>query len=242
MREWIPVPGTAKSRLVEAAIHQFEMAGYEAVNVTELAAKASVTTGALYHHFDSKLGLYLVVREEMERRVVDRMVGAAAASSDLGRATPEVASGTGSGAAARSTARAGSRTGSRATPQSKPRTAAQATSSAEPRTAAQTTPPAEPRTAAQATSPAESRVAMRAALLVAFDAAVHFGVCRILAEPLPVEREDPVEAALHPLLPKRLRASAAILAAAWRAALLSVADGLPSTAARESLVYVLQPD
>lgn len=30
-----------------------------------------------YHHFGSKQGLYAVVREELERRVVDRMDGAA---------------------------------------------------------------------------------------------------------------------------------------------------------------------
>jgi AcrR family transcriptional regulator len=167
MREWVPVPGTAKARLVEAAVHQFETAGYEAANVTELAAKASVTTGSLYHHLESKLGLYLVVREEMERRVVDRMAGAIAVAGGRGRP------------------------------------------------------------------------AVRAALLVAFDAAVHFDVCRILAEPLPVPREDPVEAALRPLLPKRRPATAMILAAAWRAALLAVADGAPSTTTRASLDYLL---
>ena len=58
MRDWIPIPGSAKARLIEAAAHHFELAGFEAVNVTELAAKAGVTTGALYHHFGSKLGLY----------------------------------------------------------------------------------------------------------------------------------------------------------------------------------------
>jgi len=167
MREWIPVPGTAKARLVEAAVHQFETAGYEGVNVTELAAKANVTTGSLYHHFDSKLGLYLVVRDEMERRVVDRMIGAAAAGG-------------------------------------------------------------------------QGRAAVRAALLVAFDAAVHFGVCRILAEPLPASRDDPIAAALHSLVPKRLRATAAILAASWRAALMAVVDGVPSTTARASLDYLLE--
>ena len=164
MREWVPVPGTAKARLVEAAVHQFETAGYDGVNVTELAAKADVTTGSLYHHFDSKLGLYLVVREEMERRVVDRMVGAAAAADGN---------------------------------------------------------------------------AASAALLVAFDAAVHFGVCRILAEPLPVPRADPIADTLRPLLPKKLRAAPAILAASWRAALTAVVDGVPSATARASLSYLL---
>jgi AcrR family transcriptional regulator len=167
MREWVPVPGTAKARLVEAAIHQFEMAGYEAVNVTELAAKANVTTGSLYHHFDSKLGLYLVVREEMERRVVDRMTGAVAAAGGRGRD------------------------------------------------------------------------AVRMALLVAFDAAVHFGVCRILAEPLPAPHDDPIETTLRPLVPTRRRAAGSILAAAWRAALLTVADGTPAVTARGSLDYLL---
>ncbi|HEV2778152.1 MAG TPA: helix-turn-helix domain-containing protein [Actinophytocola sp.] len=170
MREWIPIPGSVKARLVEAAIHQFELAGYEAVNVVDLAAKASVTTGALYHHFESKLGLYLVVREEMEKRIVERMAGAAAASGGRGRP------------------------------------------------------------------------AVRAALLVGFDAAVRFSVCRILGAPSPVDRADPVTAELRPLLPKRLAPAAGILAAAWRAALLAVADGTPSTTARASLLYLLEPD
>ena len=39
-----------------------------------------MTTGSLYHHFGSKLGLYAVVRHDVERRVVDRMRGAAAVS------------------------------------------------------------------------------------------------------------------------------------------------------------------
>ncbi|PZG21439.1 TetR/AcrR family transcriptional regulator [Micromonospora craterilacus] len=169
MREWVPVPGSAKARLIEAAIHQFELTGYEAVNVVDLASKASVTTGALYHHFGSKLGLYLTVREDMEKRIVERMEGAAAAVGSNGHP------------------------------------------------------------------------AVRAALLVAFDAAVRFTVCRILGEQSPVEREDPVAAALRPLLTEQPAPAADILAAAWRAALLAVATGASSAAARASLGYVLDP-
>jgi len=167
MQDWIPIPGTARARLVAAAVHQFEMAGYEAVNVTDLASKAGVTTGSLYHHFGSKQGLYLVVRNEMEWRTVERMQGAAAAAPGPGAA--------------------------------------------------------------------------RAALLVAFDAAAHFGVCRILAEPVPVERDDPVEATLRSLMPEGLEAAAAMLAAAWRAALLAVAGGTPNATARAALDHVLKP-
>jgi hypothetical protein len=83
---------------------------------------------------------------------------------------------------------------------------------------------------------------VRAALLVAFDAAVRFGVCRILAEPVPVDRADPVAATLRPLLPKRLATGAEVLAAAWRAALLATADGTPSTSARAALDYLLKND
>jgi AcrR family transcriptional regulator len=169
MRDWVPVPGSAKARLIEAAIHQFELAGYEAVNVVDLAGKASVTTGALYHHFGSKLGLYLIVREEMEKRIVERMEGAAAAVGSRGHA------------------------------------------------------------------------ALRAALLVAFDAAVRFTVCRILGERPPVERDDPVVAALRPLLTKHKAPAADILAATWRAALLAVAGGTASATVRASLAYVLDP-
>lgn len=160
MRDWIPVPGTAKARLVDAAIHQFEAVGYDAVSVTDLASKAGVTTGSLYHHFDSKLGLYLVVRDEMERRITDRMAGAAAVSD--GPAAP---------------------------------------------------------------------------LLVAFDAAVHIGVCRILAEAPPISRDDPVAATLRPLVPSEV--TAAVFAASWRAALLAVANGTPGEHARSALAYLL---
>lgn len=169
MREWIPVPGTAKARLVEAAIHQFELAGYDGVNVTELAAKANVTTGALYHHFQSKLGLYLVVREDMEKRIGERMEGAASATGGKGRP------------------------------------------------------------------------AARAALLVAFDAAVRFNVCRILGEQPPLDRDDPVAAVLRRLLTRQRIPAADIMAAAWRAALLAVADGTSSAASRASLTFLLDP-
>lgn len=52
----------------------------------ELAELAGVTIGSLYHHFGSKLGLYDAVRTDIERRLLDRMEGAA----DVGAATPAV--------------------------------------------------------------------------------------------------------------------------------------------------------
>ena len=63
-----------------AAVKAFGTRPFDEVTVVELAASAQVTTGALYHHFGSKLGLYAFVRTDVERRLLDRMEGAVAAS------------------------------------------------------------------------------------------------------------------------------------------------------------------
>ena len=65
-----------------AAVKEFGARPFDEVTVGELAAAAKVTTGALYHHFGSKLGLYSLVREDVERRLLDRMDGAVAAVGD----------------------------------------------------------------------------------------------------------------------------------------------------------------
>ncbi len=80
MREWIPVSTSPKGRLALAAVKEFGSRPFDEVTVTELAAAADVTTGTLYHHFGSKLGLYVFVREDVERRLLDRMEGALAAT------------------------------------------------------------------------------------------------------------------------------------------------------------------
>ena len=102
-KNWVPIPGTAKARLLELALRDFGARGFEGVNVVELAAEAGVTTGSLYHHFENKLGLYGVVRDEVEQRVLDRMEGAAAGmlgASAHGQQTPAEAA-AGSSAAVR---------------------------------------------------------------------------------------------------------------------------------------------
>ena len=79
VRDWIPLPGSAKARLLAAALARFESEGFAAASVTDIARDAGATTGALYHHFGSKPELFATIREEMERRVRDRMEGAFAA-------------------------------------------------------------------------------------------------------------------------------------------------------------------
>jgi AcrR family transcriptional regulator len=144
---------------VLAALDAFGARGYEGVAVAELARAAETTTGPLYHHFGSKLGLYDVVRTDVERRVTDRMEGALAAA-----AGPE---------------------------------------------------------------------AVSAALVVAFDYAERAGFLRLLGEPHPEGGGDAVAA----LLDEHLHAAplGAMLAAAWRAALLACAQGAEPAAARRAL-------
>jgi AcrR family transcriptional regulator len=60
----------------------FSAEAFEDVNVVALCEAANVTTGTLYHHFQTKLGLYEVVRLEVERRTLDRIAGALAARAD----------------------------------------------------------------------------------------------------------------------------------------------------------------
>ena len=79
VREWIPISTSPKGRLALAAAREFGARPYADVTVTGLAEAAQVTTGALYHHFESKLGLYQFVRSDVERRLTDRMAGAATA-------------------------------------------------------------------------------------------------------------------------------------------------------------------
>jgi len=76
MKEWIPIPGSSKEILIKVALEEFSIKGYREVNITVLANKANMTTGAVYHHFGSKAKLYEVIRNEMEQRIIDRMEGA----------------------------------------------------------------------------------------------------------------------------------------------------------------------
>ncbi len=159
MREWIPVSTSPKGRLALTAVRTFGSRAFDEVTVGELAADAGVTTGAIYHHFDSKLGLYEFVRHDVERRLLDRMEGAADATGGEG--------------------------------------------------------------------------AVRAALLVGFDFAVQQDFLLLLAEPPHGSPEDPLVDLLTTL--SGSEPMGRILAAAWRAALISVAEGIPVEPARAAL-------
>jgi len=60
---------TQAALLAAARIH-FGKAGFHAVSLEELAAAAGVTRGALYHHFDGKVGLFLAVARQVIGEIV----------------------------------------------------------------------------------------------------------------------------------------------------------------------------
>jgi AcrR family transcriptional regulator len=76
MRNEIPIPGSTKAKLIAAGIRQFSQRSYEEVDVDSVAAEAGVTTGSLYHHFQSKKTFYGILRDDMTRRILDRMEAA----------------------------------------------------------------------------------------------------------------------------------------------------------------------
>ena len=63
--------------LLNAARALFAEKGFAATSRDEIAARAGVTRGALYHHFESKTALALAVVAELETDLVDRVVSAA---------------------------------------------------------------------------------------------------------------------------------------------------------------------
>jgi hypothetical protein len=83
------------------------------------------------------------------------------------------------------------------------------------------------------------RAAVATALLVAFDAALRFGVARILSEPATDPETDAISLAIVPLLPPEGAGAAPALAGAWRGALAAVAEGWTAESARDGLDWAL---
>jgi AcrR family transcriptional regulator len=59
-----------RSELMRTARELFAERGYAGVGTEEIVARAGVTRGALYHHFEDKKDLFRVVHEELERDLV----------------------------------------------------------------------------------------------------------------------------------------------------------------------------
>jgi AcrR family transcriptional regulator len=63
-----------RAALLAAARDLFGAAGYAATSLDEVAVRAGVTKGALYHHFRGKADLFRAVYEQVKREVSDEVV------------------------------------------------------------------------------------------------------------------------------------------------------------------------
>ena len=70
-------------RILTAARQCFAAAGYVAATMSAVAARAGLTTGALYHHFPSKRELYLAVFSEVEEVFYGSMRAAAGSQTSF---------------------------------------------------------------------------------------------------------------------------------------------------------------
>ncbi|CAN5690730.1 TetR/AcrR family transcriptional regulator [soil metagenome] len=73
---------TTTARLLDIARSMFTEQGYAGVGLEDLAARAEVTRGAVYHHFGSKQGLFEAVLDDVQADVASAIETAAEAFTD----------------------------------------------------------------------------------------------------------------------------------------------------------------
>jgi AcrR family transcriptional regulator len=71
-----------RDALVEAGLELFAERGYTEVGTEEVVARAKVTRGALYHHFEDKRDLFRAVHERVEEDLVERIAAQMEGVSD----------------------------------------------------------------------------------------------------------------------------------------------------------------
>lgn len=62
-----------RDALVQAGLELFAKCGYAEVGTEEIVARARVTRGALYHHFEDKRDLFRAVHERVEEELMERV-------------------------------------------------------------------------------------------------------------------------------------------------------------------------
>ena len=71
-----------REALIEAALELFTERGYSRVGTEEIVARAKVTRGALYHHFEDKRDLFRAVFERVEGDLMERIGARMEAAED----------------------------------------------------------------------------------------------------------------------------------------------------------------
>jgi AcrR family transcriptional regulator len=65
---------STRAALIDAARRLFAERGFASTSLDEIVADATVTKGALYHHFQGKEDLFAAVYEDVQREVSDQVV------------------------------------------------------------------------------------------------------------------------------------------------------------------------
>ncbi len=76
-------PAETRRRIVDAARREFAQRGYAAATNRTIAALSGVTTGAVYHHYNSKVEVYRAVHADAHDRVYARFADAARGSTSF---------------------------------------------------------------------------------------------------------------------------------------------------------------
>src|SRR5262245_24516709 len=71
-----------RAAITKAARRLFAKKGYAGTSLNEIVSAASVTTGAVYHHYGDKKGLFRAVVEDLEETMMTRILAQAAAEPD----------------------------------------------------------------------------------------------------------------------------------------------------------------
>ena|SRR5690242_6999389 len=71
-----------RSALIDAALELITKRGYSRVGTEEIVARANVTRGALYHHFEDKRDLFRAVFERVEEDLVQKIAATMGGAGD----------------------------------------------------------------------------------------------------------------------------------------------------------------
>lgn len=71
-----------RGELIRVARELFAEPGYAATSIDDIADRAGVTKGALYHHFRNKRDLFQAVFEVLETELVEKVIIAASGAGD----------------------------------------------------------------------------------------------------------------------------------------------------------------
>jgi AcrR family transcriptional regulator len=73
---------TTRNLIIREARHVFGARGFADAQLSEIVTASRVTTGAIYHHFRDKKGLFLEVAKSVEAEIMEGVVRAAATKAD----------------------------------------------------------------------------------------------------------------------------------------------------------------